>query len=92
VTWQRIVIGSLLILAGTYAVAIVSALTMGSWQIYGQTLEAAVAASRRANQCALRSLGARTRVVGRSIHHGYRQENEPGTSLLMRISTPASRI
>jgi hypothetical protein len=35
-----------MILAGTYAVAIVSALTMGSWEIYGQTLEEAVANSR----------------------------------------------
>ena len=43
--WKRIVIWSLIILAGTYAVAIVSALTMGSWQIYGQTLEEAVANS-----------------------------------------------
>lgn len=37
--WKRIVVWSLIILAGTYAVAIVSALTMGSWGIYGQTPE-----------------------------------------------------
>lgn len=43
--WNRIVFGSLLILAGTYAVAMVSALTMGSWQIYGETIEEAVANS-----------------------------------------------
>ena len=43
--WKRIVIWSLIILAGTYAVALVSALTMGSWEIYGQTLEEAVANS-----------------------------------------------
>jgi hypothetical protein len=42
VNWKRIVAWSLVILAGTYAVAIVSALTMGSWQIYGETLEQAV--------------------------------------------------
>jgi hypothetical protein len=42
VNWKRIVIGSLVILAGTYAVAIVSALTMGSWEMYGKTLEEAV--------------------------------------------------
>jgi hypothetical protein len=46
VNWKRIVIWSLLILAGTYAVAIVSALTMGSWQMYGQTIEEAAANSR----------------------------------------------
>jgi hypothetical protein len=45
VNWKRIVIWSLIILAGTYAVALASALTMGSWEIYGRTLEEAVANS-----------------------------------------------
>jgi hypothetical protein len=56
--WKRIVIWSLIILAGTYAVAIVSALTMGSWEIYGQTLEEAVANSGTIRRTAYVVVGA----------------------------------
>jgi hypothetical protein len=44
--WKRVISWSLIIVVGTYLVAIASAVTMSRWEIYGDTIEEAVARSR----------------------------------------------
>jgi hypothetical protein len=43
--WKRIISWSLIIVVGTYLVATGSALTMSRWEIYGDTIDEAVARS-----------------------------------------------